>query len=144
MIKHMWKNILMVKEIDMSIITKGKEFVSTIPFNKIGNKDLLDFEKTPRNMLIAGATVLFLVLFLIHGHHAYAVILLEIGHPVTMIVYEVILVMVVPLILILKDMGKSHVLLFWVSLSGMIGIMFMRYNLVHDTQLKPLQMMKKH
>jgi molybdopterin-containing oxidoreductase family membrane subunit len=25
----------------------------------------------------------------------------------------------------------------------MVGIFFMRYNLVHDTQLKPLQMMKK-
>jgi molybdopterin-containing oxidoreductase family membrane subunit len=32
--------------------------------------------------------------------------------------------------------------MFWVSLSGMVGIMFMRYNLVHDTQLKPLQMLK--
>ena len=353
----------------MSIIEKGKEFITTIPFNKIGIKDLLDFEKTPRNMLIAGATILFLglfviggILYLVNGHHAYnvtrehpwglllavyiffvvsstglciigslgdvfkfkdyeliskraifgsivtilagfAVILLEIGHPVTMIVYnilspgltsaiwwmgtlyglyltfmiiefifllkhdmkmarifgltgllvglaahsnlgsvfgflnarpisngvfyptyfiltafitgifiafiimglryrlefpekvktmltglakiqafllsiliffvtwkmltdiyggmpdraevavhilgswtfwaEVILVMFVPLILILKDMGKSHVLLFWISLSGMVGIMFMRYNLVHDTQLKPLQMMKK-
>jgi molybdopterin-containing oxidoreductase family membrane subunit len=56
---------------------------------------------------------------------------------------EVILAMVIPLVMILKDMGKSHVLLFWISLSGMVGIFFMRYNLVHDTQLKPLQMMKK-
>jgi len=32
--------------------------------------------------------------------------------------------------------------MFWASLSGMVGIFFMRYNLVHDTQLKPLQMMK--
>ena len=353
----------------MSIIEKGKEFITTIPFNKIGIKDLLDFEKTPRNMLIAGIIVLFLGLFviggisyLVNGHHAYnvtrehpwglllavyiffvvsstglciigslgdvfkfkdyeliskraifgsivtilagfAVILLELGHPVTMIVYnilspgltsavwwmgtlyglyltfmiiefvfllkhnmkmarifgfigllvglsahsnlgsifgflnarpisngvfyptyfiltafitgifiafiimglryrlefpekvktmltglakiqalllsiliffvtwkmltdmyggmpdraevaihilsswtfwaEVVLAMLIPLVLILKDMGKSHVLLFWVSLSGMVGIMFMRYNLVHDTQLKPLQMMKK-
>ena len=45
--------------------------------------------------------------------------------------------------MILKDMGKSQLLLFWVSLSGMVGIMFMRYNLLHDTQLKPLQMLKK-
>jgi molybdopterin-containing oxidoreductase family membrane subunit len=34
--------------------------------------------------------------------------------------------------------------MFWASLSGMVGIFFMRYNLVHDTQLKPLQMMKTH
>jgi molybdopterin-containing oxidoreductase family membrane subunit len=55
---------------------------------------------------------------------------------------EVILAMFIPLYLILKDMGKSPVVLFWASLSGMVGIFFMRYNLVHDTQLKPLQMMK--
>jgi len=55
---------------------------------------------------------------------------------------EVILAMVIPLLLILKDMGRSLVLLFWASMSGMVGIFFMRYNLVHDTQLKPLQMMK--
>ncbi len=353
----------------MSIIEKSKEFISTIPVNKIGIKDLLDFEKTPRNMLIAAATILFLALFVIgvaiylqHGHHAYnvtrehpwglliavyiffvvsstglciigslgdvfgfkdyeliskraifgsivtilagfAVIAFEIGHPITMLIYnilspgltsaiwwmgtlygiyltfmiiefifllkhdmkkakifgligllvglaahsnlgsvfgflnarpisngvfyptyfiltafitgvfisfiimglryrlkfpdkvkkmlnglakiqallisiliffvtwkmltdiyggmpnraevathilgswtfwaEVILAMAIPLLVILKDMGKSPVLLFWVSLSGMVGIMFMRYNLVHDTQLKPLQMMKK-
>jgi molybdopterin-containing oxidoreductase family membrane subunit len=353
----------------MSIIKKAKDFASTIPFNKIGIKDLLDFEKTPRNMLLAGVTVLFLGLFVIgvliylmHGHHAYnvtrehpwglliavyiffvvsstglcivgslgdvfkfkdyeliskraifgsivtilagfAVIAFEIGHPVRMMIYnvltpgltsaiwwmgtlyglyltfmiiefifllkhdmkmarifgltgllvglaahsnlgsvfgflnarpisngvfyptyfiltafitgifisfiimglryqlkfpdkvktmltgfakiqallisiliffvtwklltdmyggmpnraevaehilhswtfwaEVILAMVIPLVLILKDMGRSHVVLFWASLSGMVGIFFMRYNLVHDTQLKPLQMMKK-
>jgi len=56
---------------------------------------------------------------------------------------EVILAMFIPLYLILKDMGKSPVVLFWASMSGMVGIFFMRYNLVHDTQLKPLQMMKK-
>ncbi|WP_295419989.1 NrfD/PsrC family molybdoenzyme membrane anchor subunit [Sulfurovum sp.] len=55
---------------------------------------------------------------------------------------EVILVMIIPLLVILKDFGKSPVLMFWASLSGMVGIFFMRYNLVHDTQVKPLQMMK--
>ncbi|SFV54716.1 Polysulphide reductase, NrfD [hydrothermal vent metagenome] len=55
---------------------------------------------------------------------------------------EVILAMIIPLLVILKDFGKSPVLMFWASLSGMVGIFFMRYNLVHDTQLKPLQMMK--
>ncbi len=55
---------------------------------------------------------------------------------------EVILAMLIPLYLILRDMGRSPVVLFWASLSGMVGVFFMRYNLVHDTQLKPLQMMK--
>ncbi len=55
---------------------------------------------------------------------------------------EVILAMIIPLLVILKDFGKSPVLMFWASLIGMVGIFFMRYNLVHDTQVKPLQMMK--
>ena len=55
---------------------------------------------------------------------------------------EVILAMAIPLVVILTTMGKKPVLMFWVSLSGMVGIFFMRYNLVHDTQLKPLQMLK--
>ncbi len=55
---------------------------------------------------------------------------------------EVILAMLIPLYIILKDMGKSINAMFWASLAGMVGIFFMRYNLVHDTQLKPLQMMK--
>jgi molybdopterin-containing oxidoreductase family membrane subunit len=57
---------------------------------------------------------------------------------------EVVLAMIIPLLVILKDFGRSPVLMFWASLSGMVGIFFMRYNLVHDTQLKPLQMMKTH
>jgi len=55
---------------------------------------------------------------------------------------EVILAMFIPLAVVLLTMGKKPVLMFWVSLSGMVGIFFMRYNLVHDTQLKPLQMLK--
>jgi len=57
---------------------------------------------------------------------------------------EVVLAMAIPLFVILTTMGRKPVLMFWVSLSGMVGIFFMRYNLVHDTQLKPLQMMKTH
>ncbi len=56
---------------------------------------------------------------------------------------EVILAIFIPLFIILKDMGRNVLGMFWASMSGMVGIMFMRYNLVHDTQLKPLQMLKK-
>ncbi len=55
---------------------------------------------------------------------------------------EVILAMVIPLFIILKSGGRNVTGMFWASLSGMVGVFFMRYNLVHDTQLKPLQMMK--
>ena len=55
---------------------------------------------------------------------------------------EVIFAMLIPFLVILKDFGKSPKLMFFASLIGMVGIFFMRYNLVHDTQVKPLQMMK--
>ncbi|MDY0327434.1 MAG: NrfD/PsrC family molybdoenzyme membrane anchor subunit [Arcobacteraceae bacterium] len=55
---------------------------------------------------------------------------------------EVILAMVIPLFIILKSSGKNVVGMFWASMSGMVGVFFMRYNLVHDTQLKPLQTLK--
>ena len=56
---------------------------------------------------------------------------------------EVLLAMVLPLLVVLTTMGKKPVLMFWASMIGMVGIFFMRYNLVHDTQLKPLMMLKK-
>jgi len=56
---------------------------------------------------------------------------------------EVILAMLIPLVIILKSGGTNLIGMFWASMSGMVGVMFMRYNLVHDTQLKPLQMLKK-
>ncbi len=55
---------------------------------------------------------------------------------------EVIFGMLIPLIVILKSYGKNITGMFYASLIGMVGIFFMRYDLVHDTQLKPLQMMK--
>ncbi|OQX57484.1 MAG: molybdopterin oxidoreductase, partial [Helicobacteraceae bacterium 4484_230] len=61
-------------------IENVKEFISTIPYNKISLKDILAFEKTPRNMLLAVTTLAFLAMFvigvaiyLVHGHHAYNV-----------------------------------------------------------------------
>ena len=65
---------------ETGIIAKAKDFVATIPYNKIGLKELLDYEKTPRNQLIAVITLALLALFVIglafffmHGHHAYNV-----------------------------------------------------------------------
>ena len=55
---------------------------------------------------------------------------------------EVVLAMVIPLVIIISSGGKSINAMYWASLTGMVGIFFMRYNLVHDTQLKPLQMLK--
>ena len=57
-----------------------KDFVTTIPYNKISIKDLLTFERTKENKIIAGMIALFLSFFIIGiviyftmGHHAYNV-----------------------------------------------------------------------
>ena len=55
---------------------------------------------------------------------------------------EVVFGMLIPLSVILLSKGQNIVGMFYASLIGMVGIFFMRYDLVHDTQLKPLQMMK--
>ena len=62
------------------MIAKAKEFLTTIPVNKVGMKELLDFEKTPRNNLIAVLTLAFIAMFVVgvaiylgQGHHAYNV-----------------------------------------------------------------------
>jgi len=55
---------------------------------------------------------------------------------------EVVFGMVIPFVVALSTKGRNQVAMFWASLIGMVGIFFMRYDLVHDTQLKPLQMMK--
>jgi molybdopterin-containing oxidoreductase family membrane subunit len=55
---------------------------------------------------------------------------------------EIVLAIAIPGLVILLGAAKSHVAMFYASLIGMVGVFFMRYNLVHDTQLKPLQMMK--
>lgn len=58
------------------------------------------------------------------------------------LVGEVLLGMVIPFIVILLSKGKNIKGMVFASISGMIGIFFMRYDLVHDTQLMPLQTLK--
>jgi molybdopterin-containing oxidoreductase family membrane subunit len=55
---------------------------------------------------------------------------------------EIGLAIVIPALVILLGFAKSHKMMFYASIIGMVGVFFMRYNLVHDTQLKPLQMLK--
>jgi molybdopterin-containing oxidoreductase family membrane subunit len=55
---------------------------------------------------------------------------------------EVLCGMLIPFVLMLFTKWRSVGLYVWASVIGMVGIFFMRYDLVHDTQLKPLQMMK--
>jgi len=55
---------------------------------------------------------------------------------------EVLFGMLIPFVAMLLTRWRSVTLYFFTSLIGMIGIFFMRFDLVEDTQLKPLQMMK--
>jgi molybdopterin-containing oxidoreductase family membrane subunit len=55
---------------------------------------------------------------------------------------EVLMGMLIPFVTMLITKWNKPVLYVYASLIGMVGIFFMRYDLVHDTQLKPLQMMK--
>lgn len=55
---------------------------------------------------------------------------------------EVLLGMVIPFVVILLSKGTNIKGMVWTSILGMVGIFFMRYDLVHDTQLMPLQMLK--
>jgi len=66
----------------------------------------------------------------------------EILHSGTFLYGEVLMGMLIPFTVMLFTKWKSVKAYVWTSLIGMVGIFFMRYDLVHDTQLKPLQMLK--
>jgi molybdopterin-containing oxidoreductase family membrane subunit len=55
---------------------------------------------------------------------------------------EVLLGMLIPFAVILRSKGKAIVTMVYASAAGMVGIFFMRYDLVHDTQLFPMQTLK--
>jgi len=55
---------------------------------------------------------------------------------------ELLLGMLIPFVIILVSKGKAIKKLVYASLSGMVGIFFMRYDLVHDTLVYPMQTMK--
>jgi len=55
---------------------------------------------------------------------------------------ELLLGMVIPFVIILVSKAKAIKPLIHASIGGMVGIFFMRYDLVHDTLVYPMQMMK--
>ncbi|BDY12908.1 NrfD/PsrC family molybdoenzyme membrane anchor subunit [Hydrogenimonas cancrithermarum] len=55
---------------------------------------------------------------------------------------EVLCGMVIPFLVILKSKGTAIKSMVWASFIGMIGIFYMRYDLVHDAQLFPMQTLK--
>jgi molybdopterin-containing oxidoreductase family membrane subunit len=63
-------------------------------------------------------------------------------HSATFLYGEVLCGMLIPFVLMLVTKWKAINLYVYTSFIGMVGIFFMRYDLVDDAQLKPLQMMK--
>ena len=55
---------------------------------------------------------------------------------------EILLGALIPFLVILFSKAKALSAIVYSSLLGMVGIFFMRYDLVHDSQLMPLQPMK--
>ncbi|WP_024954434.1 NrfD/PsrC family molybdoenzyme membrane anchor subunit [Sulfurospirillum arcachonense] len=61
----------------------------------------------------------------------------------TFIFGEVLLGMLIPFAIILFTNGQAIKPMVYASLTGMIGIFFMRYDLVHDTLIYPMTMLKR-
>ena len=69
-------------------------------------------------------------------------VLMHILHTKSFWLGEVLCGMVIPFLLILKSKGTAIKSMVWASFIGMIGIFYMRYDLVHDAQLFPMQTLK--
>lgn len=59
------------------------------------------------------------------------------------IVGELLLGMLIPFFIILVSNGQAIKPMVYASITGMIGIFFMRYDLVHDTLVYPMDMLKR-
>ena len=55
---------------------------------------------------------------------------------------EVLLGMLIPFVIIIFSKGRAIKALVYASITGMIGIFWMRYDLIHDTQLAPMMPLK--
>ena len=125
-----------------------------ISFIMMGFRYKLNFDEKTKTMLVNLAKIQGLLLSILIFFETWKMMTGVYGgmpnraevveHIVTSLPFwiEVLFGMVTPLVIILKSAGKNVTGMFWGSLIGMVGIFFMRYDLVHDTQLKPLQMMK--
>ncbi|WP_300365948.1 NrfD/PsrC family molybdoenzyme membrane anchor subunit [Hydrogenimonas sp.] len=69
-------------------------------------------------------------------------VIMHILHTKSFWLGEVMCGMVIPFLLILKSKGTAIKSMVWASFIGMIGIFYMRYDLVHDAQLFPMQTLK--
>ena len=69
-------------------------------------------------------------------------VLMHILHSKSFWLGEVMCGMLIPFLVILISKGTAIKQMVWASFIGMIGIFYMRYDLVHDAQLFPMQTLK--
>lgn len=128
---------------------------SYLLFLMYGFRYKMDFPKEVETMLIKLAKILGLLLAILMffeiwrmftsiygGMPGRAEVAWHILGSSNFLIGEVLLGMLIPFIVILVSKGKNIKGMVWASILGMVGIFFMRYDLVHDTQLMPLQLLK--
>ncbi|QKF80823.1 NrfD/PsrC family molybdoenzyme membrane anchor subunit [Halarcobacter ebronensis] len=128
---------------------------SYLLFLMYGFRYKMNFPKEVEDMLVKLAKILGLLLAILMFFEIWRMLTsiyggvpgrAEIAKHILMspnfLVGEVLLGMLIPFIIILVSKGKNIKGLVWASILGMVGIFFMRYDLVHDTQLMPLQLLK--
>lgn len=69
--------------------------------------------------------------------------ILHVIHSPSFILGEVVCGMLIPFFIILFSNGEAIKPMVYASLSGMVGIFFMRYDLVHDTLIFPMETLKR-
>ena len=76
------------------------------------------------------------------GVHERADVAMHMLSSYNFIVGELILGMLIPFAIVIFSYGKAIKSLVYASFTGMIGIFFMRYDLVHDSQVAPMMALK--
>ena len=128
---------------------------SYLIFLLYGFRYKMDFPIEVKTMLIKLAKILGLLLAILIFFEAWkfltaiyggkpekADVALHILSGANFWVGEFLLGMLIPFVIVIYSKGKDVHTLVWASITGMIGIFFMRYDLVHDTQIFPMQTLK--
>ncbi|MFK5882484.1 MAG: polysulfide reductase NrfD [Sulfurospirillum sp.] len=124
-------------------------------FLMYGFKYKLDFPPEMQKTLIAMGKILGLLLAILlffeiwrmltaiyGGMYDRAATAMHILKSSPFLIGEILLGILIPFAVILFSNAKAIKTMVFASFGGMIGIFFMRYDLVHDTQLFPMQTLK--
>ncbi len=124
-------------------------------FLMYGFKYKLNFPEDMQKTLVATAKILGLLLAILLFFEVWRMLTLIYGgvperaetalhilKSAPFLAGEILLGILIPFFVILLSNAKAIKTMVFASFTGMIGIFFMRYDLVHDTQLFPMQTLK--